>query len=341
MVRIDTSSIKKWGEIVSSHKKYCELNIDYDRTKFDIYKHETICFLKDIKLYREAIAIHPFHMTLKELGISDEDINWFDKIENLYNHYLKKCPKSKRKLFRDNLKSVFNYNKFSQNKSKENWNRHKLLSDMGIRTCCYCNRQYITHYEISEKNDKKKNLISKSTADLDHFYPQSSNPYLALSLYNFIPSCSICNSRFKLAEEKDIIYPYNEGFGDDAFFELYSKDGGLDYIYRHKDISIKINAEKSSIKEKVDKSNEMFRLDEIYQTHEDYAGEIIKKIKMFNSEEAINDFYKKYGKLFADKEELKRTLLGNYYLEKDLSKRPLSKLTRDILIKHGIHIVDN
>lgn len=37
--------------------------------------------------------------------------------------------------------------------------------------------------------------------DLDHFLPRSKCPLMGLSLFNFVPSCSVCNEKLKGAEE--------------------------------------------------------------------------------------------------------------------------------------------
>lgn len=59
-----------------------------------------------------------------------------------------------------------------------------------INTCFYCNRAYINSYEVSKASKKRQ-------FDLDHFIPKKVCPLFAISLYNFIPSCQICNSRVK------------------------------------------------------------------------------------------------------------------------------------------------
>lgn len=59
-----------------------------------------------------------------------------------------------------------------------------------INTCFYCNRAYINSYEVSKACKKRQ-------FDLDHFIPKKVCPLFAISLYNFIPSCQICNSRVK------------------------------------------------------------------------------------------------------------------------------------------------
>lgn len=53
---------------------------------------------------------------------------------------------------------------------------------IGVTTCPYCNRSYIF---TSSK--------SGTRPQYDHYFPKSKYPYLALSMYNLIPCCSICN----------------------------------------------------------------------------------------------------------------------------------------------------
>lgn len=67
-------------------------------------------------------------------------------------------------------------------------NNEKLI---GIKTCYYCNSSYINLYTNREG--------SRIQCDLDHFIPQSECPLFVLCLYNFVPSCQICNSRIKRA----------------------------------------------------------------------------------------------------------------------------------------------
>ena len=57
-----------------------------------------------------------------------------------------------------------------------------LCDDLGIKVCPYCNRSYIhtlKHHGVRPQ--------------YDHFFSKIKYPYLAVSLYNLIPSCSICN----------------------------------------------------------------------------------------------------------------------------------------------------
>lgn len=90
----------------------------------------------------------------------------------------------------------------------------KFIEKVALNVCPYCNRNYI--YNFNEDSS------TKTTAQLDHFYDKSSYPYLAVSLYNLIPSCGTCNLRKSKKDtlEKPILNPYLDSFDDFAKFRL-------------------------------------------------------------------------------------------------------------------------
>ncbi|MEH7347188.1 hypothetical protein V7122_25510, partial [Bacillus sp. JJ1532] len=203
--------------------------------------------------------------------------------------------------------------------------RHLVLTGTGIEVCPYCNRQYITPYQKGTK--------IKSTADLDHFFPKSIFQLLSLSLFNFVPSCQICNSRFKLARSLEILYPYNDGFNNNAVFEVkLNSNSTLESITGKNtifDLTINISPEWSN-KIEVENSIKLFNLREVYQSHKDYIREILYK------KNAYSDTYKgQLKQLFSDMNlgltEINLFLYGKDLKPGHLGKRPLSKLTYDII----------
>ena len=58
-----------------------------------------------------------------------------------------------------------------------------------ITTCFYCETAYINIF----KADRKKRRLF----DVDHFLPNKQSPITAISLYNFVPSCIVCNRSIK------------------------------------------------------------------------------------------------------------------------------------------------
>ena len=287
-----------------------EINEKFYKKEYESYKKELVDSINKVKQDKR------FNSEYKK-----------DFISQYYPNYNIGLEKQK------NISEIFNYEKLTD--GKKGWNRHELISSIGIKVCPYCNRQYINNYV--EKN------ISKTTADLDHFYPKSRYPILALSLYNFIPSCQLCNSRFKLDSDfylQEHIYPYDECF-DDYLYKFTTRPtegGGIDYLTGDSDefnLTIKCKADKKS--SKVESSITTFKLNELYAEHKDYVREIIKKANLYN-DDRINAIKDEFESLFNSKEEVLRLIFSNYISSEELSNRPLSKLTKDICEEFEISI---
>lgn len=112
-------------------------------------------------------------------------------------------------------KKIFRYDALSYKKKNQvESTAYWLQRQLGVKVCPYCNRMYTT--TLFGEN--------RIRPDFDHFYPQSKYPYLSVSLFNLIPSCSMCNrkksdtaevySPKKASENMSIIYPYDESFDD-------------------------------------------------------------------------------------------------------------------------------
>ena len=221
---------------------------------------------------------------------------------------------------------------------KETWSRHKLLSLMGIEVCPYCQRNYISSYE--ENNNEK------TTADLDHFYPKSLYPFLALSLYNFIPSCQICNSRFKGDKDtRDSVYLYEEGF-DELGVKFKTSEEVIVKILEegYSDFSVKINYENLKNKEdgeKVKNSIENLGLDRVYKkSHNQYIQNLLYNIEKYpenyleNCVEIFESDVDKKKRL----EEYFKDIVKEPYRKRIENGEPLAKLTKDILEEFDIKI---
>ena len=73
----------------------------------------------------------------------------------------------------------------------------------------------------------------------------------------------------------------------------------------------------------------VFNLKELYELHHDHALELIIKQRLKYSKKYI-DYLRSYDGIKYSKTEIDRMILGNYSLEKEQHKRPLSKLYQDI-----------
>lgn len=73
----------------------------------------------------------------------------------------------------------------------------KIINQLGIKTCVYCNAQYAFSYDNGK--DSFQNY------EIDHWMPKSKYPYLCTSFFNLQPSCPKCN---KSKSSKDDILPF-------------------------------------------------------------------------------------------------------------------------------------
>ncbi|RZJ87947.1 MAG: hypothetical protein EOO20_14875, partial [Chryseobacterium sp.] len=95
------------------------------------------------------------------------------------------------------------------------------VKSLNIHYCPNCNLYpvEIIEYPIAGTGFQKKQAL----LELDHFYPQSRFPYLALSFFNLIPGCSICNARLKLEKDFDVdthFNPYEKRLHDHFRFKI-------------------------------------------------------------------------------------------------------------------------
>lgn len=270
--------------------------------------------------------------------------------------------KLKESLLQSPYNKVFNYNKY------EKIFRNDIMSSLKISVCPYCNRQYITSWD-DVKNNKGTNKRRKSTADLDHFYPKSEYSLFALCLFNFVPSCQVCNSRMKLSNFFDDhgnrpIYPYTESFDDLAVFKASTTEPKkdpkklLEVWLGENELDLKVMLEirgtnSDPLKEaRIKRSNELFHIEDIYQAHKGIVSEFMLKRRIYDDGEYLNGLknifegfepdtffknsddamYKIIGTdLSITQKQLELFLYGYNWEEGQDSTRPLSKLTYDIL----------
>ena len=217
-----------------------------------------------------------------------------------------------------------------------------LMNSLNVECCPYCNRQYITSL-----NGVPGKTYPISTADLDHFYNKSIFPLFALSLFNFVPSCQVCNSRVKGKRWLDAVYPYDEEFGDNAVFTIdYSimpKDKSVDAMTALEPvpvpIDISVQTSDIQLKQRIENSMELFRILQVYQSHQKYAGEILWKKHLYSDPAYIDSLRNSFSNLkhFEITEQDLNLFLYGYRLDREHKydkDRPLSKLTYDLVLRN-------
>lgn len=239
------------------------------------------------------------------------------KMINIINFFQSHYPNStieKKTLNKILRESIFE-------KEYDNWTKRTVygayyfVKKINTNTCPYCNRNYT--FIIDTKKE------GKLRPQIDHFYPKSTYPFLAMSYYNLIPSCGLCNhtKSDKDAFELKLINPYD------------FKGSDIEFTYSPKDVSFaqvsskKYNFDNFDIKFKKENSTtRTFKLDILYSLHKDIVLDLLIK-KVHYPESYIIELQNNFG---FSKDEIYRIILNSYSKEEDLHKRPLSKLIKDI-----------
>jgi len=196
------------------------------------------------------------------------------------------------------------------------FNKFEFINNIGLNTCPYCNRNYI--YAVSRRKVVKP--------EIDHFYPESKYPILAVSYSNLIPSCQSCNGLGAKGKQDpylvNIKSPYLIKIDDFRFTLKINKISAIHPLCGKTDVEI-------LFKNKIQNNCDIFNLDDLYFLHHDHAIELLIKRRLKYSKK-YRDYLNSYNNLTFNKSEIDRMILGNYSLDKEQSKRPLSKLYQDI-----------
>jgi uncharacterized protein (TIGR02646 family) len=262
------------------------------------------CFNKNLN-FKKLILATPQELNILAKSYQkkyDEDF----KIFHTYYDYLNNF--TKRTFF---LKKEDN---------EESYGAYNLINKLNITVCPYCNRNTIYNLKYTKKR----------TSELDHFYPKSKYPVLALSFYNLIPSCKICNN-LKSDKNKEYINPYDKqyNFNKNIKFDFKIKDA----TFAHSTDGFKLicKADKNISKDEKRRARnniQLFKLNDLYQNHKDTVLELIQKREIY-PDSYIDELYQNYS-FFNNREDVLRLITGGYVEDKDLGKRPLSKLIKDI-----------
>lgn len=227
---------------------------------------------------------------------------------------------------KNNIEKVFA--KLFDRFSKRVW-AYKFLKLIKCNVCPYCNRTYT--FTINKGGKKSK-------PELDHYFPKNIYPYLAISIFNIVPACSICNKGkgkyFVRKNKQCICYPYEESFD--------SRDNKISFTSDLNDILALFSAEKELIikldyenttkdnQELINNYNSAFKIDFLYEQHEDYVRELIQKAMIFD-ENFFESIFNSLPELFKSSKEVSQAIFANYLEPENMGRRPLAKVTQDIL----------
>ncbi len=237
------------------------------------------------------------------------------------------------------IKTIFDYDfsNYSFTKKDKGAVAYRHAKRLDINTCPYCNGNFT--FTI-------KNKRMKSRPQFDHFLNKDRYPYLALSFYNLIPSCALCNSGALKGKKPFSIYTHLHPFVDniEGLYEFRTNIDSVDFLVKNDDFTLKLQLCKGIAKntgKRAAASIGVFGLQDRYKFHKDIAGDVIKKSHIYNQTAIENLFTAfKIGNdfIFKSPSEVKELVMGNYLHPDNFHKRILSKLTKDIAEEFGLTI---
>jgi len=242
------------------------------------------------------------------------------------NDYVNHCTRpgiTRLKNVKQGLKKLFDYDHFSK-KNTTSYDGYDFTKSLQMSTCSYCNRGYI--YTITKGKEK---IVRP---DIDHFYAKSDYPLLALSFFNLVPSCLVCNRSLKGKKKTSTcLNPYVDGFGDAMKFSFIPLDtlSSIGQGTNFRVLFLKDSLQVTKVR-KCEKNVDLFRIEDIYS--ESHGDEIAHLISLFEKTSGayLNQLQRMFPAL-GSAHELYRIAFGNYLYTEDHEKKPLAKLTKDIV----------
>lgn len=207
----------------------------------------------------------------------------------------------------------------------------ELMKDLDLTVCPYCNRNFIKTIQVRQ-NAAGKDIFVKG--QLDHFYPRSLYPYLAICKHNLVPSCASCNGASGKHDDdtrtKGVVNPFLLADSNGLKFKMTITGKGVaDLNTCAQTISIDVDCTANPA---LANNEDIFHLKKLYTTHTDYAAEVYYK-SILRTPHSYKQYIGKkmiaHGMKYSDAD-FERLLLGTYTREEDYHKRPLSKFCADI-----------
>lgn len=232
------------------------------------------------------------------------------------------------------LNTILDYNQLHGGisfDSKKIYPLYEVGVKLGLRTCPYCNKNYILTIKDLENKEENVKLVN---ATFDHWLSKDIYPLFQLSFYNLIPSCSDCNSSIKKEKIFSLqthIHPYTvkDDITEDYRFNYYEDKNKkpivyIDYISTDFELIKKLRHTFSDFKTEKIYGALMLEIEEMRELAEAYDENYIDSLQdLFSESNFTNE--KIYNLLFHTSE-----LDENHHL------RPLSKFRLDILKKLNV-----
>lgn len=237
----------------------------------------------------------------------------FLKPEKLRQNALNFASEKRSEALNDFIKSIFNVT------YKDHFPRRRFIQAIGLKTCPYCNRAYIYTIEEGEINPQ-----------IDHFYYKAKYPLFAVSLYNLIPACSVCNSAGAKGQRDTLLGYYSTHSPHET------EDSEFRFNYKLLSPAIIKGSKRltgNDVQILLDSKNEvydkLFHITSLYEQHVDHIVDLLYKRKFVYNNETLEFLRRLTGKNLK-RSTLDRFIVGAYVEVNNYHKRPLSKLYTEI-----------
>jgi hypothetical protein len=311
MVSVFYSNYKDYrDEHVSAVLRYCNrpANRIYKAAKFDAaVKTYFSPHLSDMKSLLEASA------------------ETLAKVKKYYDV----LPSTTQDLIKTELNLEGLYNYFLQSKFERNdgsvYNSGYLAHRIAIPVCPYCNENYTYRFVYPAHPHFRRSY------DWDHIHNKDHYPFFAISFFNLVPSCKVCNF-IKLNQNQNFLNPHLE-VNTDTLFSFHF--GALDLGFLQNEDSIKLfilyyknTPYYHEIKNTVGMAGLLAR----FSKHKSLIKDIINRQRIYPPEYLAT--LPTFSGQIPDPNtasRLRETFFSTVFNHEGYYLRPFSKLTNDIL----------
>ncbi|WP_157658706.1 hypothetical protein [Burkholderia ubonensis] len=222
-------------------------------------------------LFDDFLNAHGSHLAI---GSYVEQISAIRYVKNR----LRDRPKKIHTDFMALSRQVFNYDHFSEYR-KKGWGAYALCKKSTEMLCPYCQQSLCFTVDAATGGFRPQ---------LDHFFKKSEYPYLAISLFNLIPCCGICNSSLKGGKDF-IINKHLHPLFDNEEISFHIDPATLAQHWNTPSTLLDILVDESRLTRKGKNSVATFLLKERYHIHQAYLSEFVDDLRAWCDPDHIEE----------------------------------------------------
>ncbi|KAA8679664.1 hypothetical protein [Vibrio gigantis] len=213
-----------------------------DKDLIRIIHEQTLAELKALSEERQSIYLPVIINNMEGTTVASEIKRQLKLLNSMKagNHTLSDEIKALFPVWVNEISNIFDYSSMSRSFG------HEITHSLNFDVCPYCNNEDIETIDVEG---------AETRPDLDHFYPQSKFPFLALTLSNLIPSGYRCNRTYKSANSMfGYVHPYITGVGQNTIFDF-------NYMFDEGRTASAINIKVNKLNDNLDKNLGLFKVE--------------------------------------------------------------------------------